>query len=95
MDLPSREALIDALEAVAEGQESPTTIVATHHLEEVAPSTTHAALLKERQLVASGEVEQVLTPQALEACFGIPVDVGRRGGRWSATAEHRRAAPTT
>jgi iron complex transport system ATP-binding protein len=82
LDLPSREALIDALEAVSEGPVPPTTIVATHHLEEIAPSTTHAALLREGRLLASGEIERVLTAETLEACFHVAVDVGRRGGRW-------------
>lgn len=95
LDLPSREALIDAIEAVAQVPVSPTTIVATHHLEEIAPSTTHAALLREGGLLASGEIERVLTAETLEACFDVAVDVGLRGGRWWATAAPRRAAPTT
>jgi len=86
LDLPAREALIEALEAVAAPSSAPTTIVATHHLEEIPPSTTHAALLRDGLLVASGEVEGTLTPQRLEDCFGIPMEVGRRGARWWASA---------
>jgi iron complex transport system ATP-binding protein len=89
LDLPARESLIEALEAVA----APTTIVATHHLEEIPPSTTHAALLREGRIVASGEVEGVLTPQLLEDCFGIAMQVGRRGTRWWATAAPRSVRP--
>jgi iron complex transport system ATP-binding protein len=85
LDLPAREALIDALEAVPAAPSAPTTIVATHHLEEVPPSTTHAALLRDGRLVASGDVEGVLTPEQLQECFGIAVEVGRRGPRWWAT----------
>ena len=88
LDLPGREALIDALEAVAAGSRAPTTILATHHLEEIPPSTTHAALLRDGRLVASGEVDGVLTPGPLEDCFGIAIEVGRRGARWWATADH-------
>ena len=91
LDLPAREALIEALEAVAAPPSAPTTIVATHHLEEIAPSTTHAALLRDGRLVASGEVERVLTTRSLEDCFGIAMDVGRRGARWWATAGPRPA----
>jgi iron complex transport system ATP-binding protein len=86
LDLPAREALIEALEAAAAPPSAPTTIVATHHLEEIPPSTTHAALLRDGRLVASGEVEGMLTPQRLEDCFGIPMEVGRRGARWWASA---------
>ena len=86
LDLPGREDLIGALEGVATLPSPPTTIVATHHLEEVSPSTTHAALLREGRLVADGAVERVLTPGTLEASFGIALQVGRRAGRWWAAA---------
>ncbi|HUF58152.1 MAG TPA: ATP-binding cassette domain-containing protein [Actinomycetota bacterium] len=92
LDLPAREALIEALEAV-ESPSGPTTIVATHHLEEIPPSSTHAALLRDGLLVASGEIEGVLTPRSLEGCFGIAMEVGRRGARWWATAGPPRAGP--
>lgn len=95
LDLPGREALIEALEAVAAASSAPTTIVATHHLEEIPPSTTHAALLRDGRLVASGEVVDVLTPRPLEDCFGIAIEVGRRGARWWATAGHPSAARPT
>jgi iron complex transport system ATP-binding protein len=82
LDLPARETLIEALEAVVAQPSAPTTIVATHHLEEIPPSSTHAALLRDGLLVGSGAIEEVLTPGSLEACFGIAMDVGRRGARW-------------
>src|SRR5919106_4962 len=82
LDLPGRETLIDALEAVLAQPAAPTTILATHHLEEIPPSTSHAALLRDGRLVASGGIEDVLVPGPLEACFGIAMDVGRRGVRW-------------
>ena len=85
LDLPARESLIASLEAVAD-IDGPATIVATHHLEEIAPSTTHAALVRDGTLVAAGQVGDVLTPELLERTFGIAVEVGRRGGRWWAAA---------
>jgi iron complex transport system ATP-binding protein len=86
LDLPSRELLLAAIEAVGADGHVPTTILATHHLEEVPPSATHAALLRAGALIASGPVEEVLTGERLGAAFGIAVEVGRRGGRWWATA---------
>jgi iron complex transport system ATP-binding protein len=87
LDLPSRELLLAAIEAVGADGHVPTTILATHHLEEVPPSATHAALLRAGALVAAGPVEGMLTPELLKAAFGIAVEVGRRpGGRWWATA---------
>jgi iron complex transport system ATP-binding protein len=86
LDLPAREALIDALEMALTRSAALSTILATHHLEEIPPSSTHAALLREGRLVVDGAIGDVLTPSALESCFGIAVDVGRRNGRWWATA---------
>jgi iron complex transport system ATP-binding protein len=86
MDLPARETLIDALEIALTRSAALTTILATHHLEEIPPSSTHAALLRNGRLVADGAVGDVLTPSTLESCFGIAMDVGRRNGRWWAVA---------
>ena len=63
---------------------APTEVLATHHLEEMPPTTTHAALLREGRLVAAGPVTDVLTAASLSACFGFDVRVDRRDGRWSA-----------
>ena len=86
LDLPARETLIGALEAMLAQTPAPTTILATHHLEEIPPSSTHAALLRDGLLVAGGPIEDVLVPGPLEECFGIAMDVGRRGARWWAAA---------
>jgi iron complex transport system ATP-binding protein len=86
LDMPARESLLGALEAIAAMPDPPTTIVATHHLEEIAPSTTHAALLRTGSLVAAGPIEDVLTAERLGACIGLDVEVGRNRGRWWAVA---------
>lgn len=84
LDFPARERLISALEATAGHPGAPAILMATHHLEEVPPSTTHAALLRQGRLVAAGLVDEVLTPRGLGECFGIELEVARRDGRWTA-----------
>jgi len=86
LDFPARELLVAALEASAEQPDRPTMLLATQHLEEVPPSTTHAALLLAGELTASGPVETVLTGERLRECFGLDVEVGRRNGRWWAAS---------
>jgi iron complex transport system ATP-binding protein len=85
LDFPAREQLIAALEAIASG-ESPVMLLATHHLEEVPPSTTHAALLRSGRVLASGPVDRILTRERLGECFDVEVEVGRRNGRWWAVS---------
>jgi iron complex transport system ATP-binding protein len=86
LDLPARERLIVALERSTREHPDLTLVMATHHLEEIPPSATHAALLREGCLVSAGPIDQVLTAEHLAGCFGIDVDVSRRGGRWSGVA---------
>lgn len=80
LDLPGREQLLAAMAGAA----APTELLATHHLEELPPGTTHAALLRDGRLVAAGPIEDTLTPEAMSACFAMDVVVEHRDGRWSA-----------
>ena len=86
LDFPARERLVRALETASAGSGAPTTLLATHHLEEVPASTTHAALLREGRLIATGPIEQVLTAERLQQCFAVPLEVGRLNGRWWAVS---------
>jgi iron complex transport system ATP-binding protein len=86
LDLPARESLIHAMRAAAARPRPPTMVLATHHLEELPPVVTHAALLREGRLLAAGPVEDVLRDEPLTACYGIGVIVERRAGRWWARA---------
>jgi iron complex transport system ATP-binding protein len=82
LDLPARERLLEAMTAVTET----TTVLATHHLEEIPPTTTHAALLREGRVVADGQIGDVLVDGRLSECFGLSIVVDRDGGRWRARA---------
>jgi iron complex transport system ATP-binding protein len=86
LDLPAREALIAAVERSVSRDERLAVVIATHHLEEIPPSTTHAALLREGILIASGRVGEVLTTDELRRCFDLDVEVHRRHGRWQAVS---------
>jgi iron complex transport system ATP-binding protein len=93
LDLPGRERLIAAVDGIAGGADGPALIMATHHLDEVPASATHAALLRTGGLLDSGPIEQVLTSDALGRCFDLALAVERRGGRWTAWATGRSAPP--
>ncbi len=84
LDLPAREQLVAALDTLARDRPSRATLLVTHHLEELPASTTHAVLLRGGRVLASGPADEVLTPEPLSACFGLPLRVERVAGRWSA-----------
>ena len=86
LDLAAREALIAALDRLSEEKPGLTTVLVTHHLEEIPASSTHAILLRDGQALAVGAIESTLTNANLSACFGLPVDCRHDGQRWSARA---------
>ncbi|MEV0344527.1 ATP-binding cassette domain-containing protein [Nonomuraea sp. NPDC050680] len=86
LDLPAREDLIEAVEDLATTRPVLTTVTVTHRLEEVPATTTHAMLMRDARVLASGPVTDVLTPANLSDCFGRPLHVDRMEGRWYARA---------
>ena len=86
LDLAAREALIAALDRLSEERPGLASVLVTHHLEEIPASTTHAILLREGKVIASGAVTATLNSDNLSACFGLPVECRYDGQRWSARA---------
>jgi iron complex transport system ATP-binding protein len=86
LDLPAREQLLAAMTRAASRDDPPTTILATHHLEEIPTTVTHACLLRDGRVAAAGRAADVLTDAGLSACYGIDVVVEDRDGRWWARA---------
>lgn len=82
LDLPGRERLIAQLAAMDGQHRLRAVVLVTHHLEEIPPGFTHALLLRDGESIAAGPLDDVLTEQDLTACFGVPLSVERRGGRW-------------
>jgi iron complex transport system ATP-binding protein len=95
LDLAAREALMAALDRLSVERPELTTVLVTHHLEEIPASTTHAILLREGTAVMAGPISDVLTSGHLTESFGLPMECQFDGGRWSARApanwERRRA----
>ncbi len=86
LDLTAREALIAALDRLSEERPELTSVLVTHHLEEIPRTTTHALLVRDGRVVASGPITDAITSEAMSACFGFPIECRREGDRWSARA---------
>ena len=85
LDLTGREELVATLADLATDPATPPTVLVTHHVDEIPPGFTHALLLRAGRVVASGPLDDVITAETLSDCFGIPLALERRDGRWSAT----------
>ena len=86
LDLGAREDLVRRLDVLSADPTAPTSVIVTHHVEEVPVGTTHALLLREGRVVAAGPAAEVLTEGPLSEAFGLPLLVSYNQGRWSARA---------
>lgn len=89
LDLGGREDLLRRLNSLASDPTSPSTIIVTHHVEEIPQGSTHCLLLNDGLTVAAGEIDQVLTSENLSLTYGIAVEVHKESGRYFARANER------
>ncbi|MFC5176923.1 ABC transporter ATP-binding protein [Nocardioides taihuensis] len=92
LDLGGREDLVSTLTVLAQDPTSPATVLVSHHVEEIPPGFTHALLLRQGRVVASGPVDEVVTEANLAATFGMPLVLTREDGRFAARRRTRRTA---
>lgn len=86
LDVGGRELLIRTMTRFADDRTVSVLVFVTHHFEEVPPNFTHALLLRDGGVFASGPIESVLDAATLSDCFRTPLDVQRVAGRWFVTA---------
>jgi iron complex transport system ATP-binding protein len=92
LDLGGREDLVSTLTVLAQDPTSPATVLVSHHVEEIPPGFTHALLLREGSVVASGPVDEVVTEHNLSTTFGMPLVLTREDGRFAARRRTRRTS---
>jgi iron complex transport system ATP-binding protein len=89
LDLTAREQLLDTLDDLSAAEPSITSVLVTHHLDELPASTTHAALMSHGAVIAAGPAVEVLTSENVSLAFEHPITVDYRDGRWAArSARH-------
>ena len=88
VDLPGREALVNALDELARTPDAPTTVHVAHTLEEL-PAVSHALVLRAGEVLAMGVASEVLTSPVLSAAYDIDVRVTNVDGRYFAAASGR------
>jgi iron complex transport system ATP-binding protein len=86
LDLTGRESLVRTLSELAQDPMAPASVLVTHHVEEIPVGITHALLLKDGEVVASGALRETLTPDNLTATFDLPLALTETDGRWAARA---------
>lgn len=84
LDLGSREELLQLLSGYAQAKGAPGIVMVTHHVEEIPRGFGHVLLLRKGAVVASGAIDEVLTADNLESTFGIPLQLEKNDGRFTA-----------
>lgn len=89
LDFLSREALLSSVAKLAEGEDAPTLLFVTHHIEEILPVFSHTLLLRRGQVFAQGPSAEVLSSEMLSDFFETPVQASRQKDRfWLSVPDH-------
>ena len=86
LDLGGREDLLRRFDNLALDPLAPSTVIITHHIEEIPAGSTHGLLLKGGSIVASGPIAEVITSENLTRGYDIEITVTRTNNRFTASA---------
>ncbi|MFE4859955.1 ABC transporter ATP-binding protein [Streptomyces sp. NPDC056670] len=86
LDVAGREQLIERLDELQLADPELSSVLVTHHLEELPPGTSHVMLLRDGRALASGPADDVLTGDLVSTCFDHPIRLTRVDGRWAVRA---------
>jgi iron complex transport system ATP-binding protein len=78
LDLVARHRFMESVRVLA--RTGTTTIIVTHHAEEIVPEIARVVLLRAGRIAFDGPAAAALTPESLEAVYGAPVVVTRSAG---------------
>jgi iron complex transport system ATP-binding protein len=81
LDMHARETVLGRLNRLMESPEGPALLMVTHRVEEIPPGITHALILREGRILASGGKLETITSATLSAAMSIPIEVLARNGR--------------
>lgn len=86
LDVAAREQFLVTVDRLTEQRPELTTVLVTHHLEELPETTTHALVIAHGAVVAGGPAADIVTTETISSAFEYPIAVERAGGRWAARA---------
>lgn len=84
LDVAAREQLLETIDRLAATRSDLSSVLVTHHLEEIPEAATHALLLAHGTVVAAGPVHDTLTTELVSQAFEHPIAVDHSDGRWRA-----------
>ncbi len=85
LDPVAREEFLRFIDGVARRKRGPALVLVTHHVEEIMPAFTHALVLRDGAVFASGPVARIVTARVLSGAFGARLSPRKTGGRYRLT----------
>ena len=93
LDPVAREHFLAFLQRLGSRRGAPALVFVTHHVEEIVPVFTHALLLRQGRVLASGTKRAVLNSAHLSKTFDAPLRLAQKDGRYTLrAASHLRRA---
>jgi iron complex transport system ATP-binding protein len=90
LDPVAREEFLWFVDGLARRRGGPALVLVTHHAEEIMPAFTHALLLREGRVFASGPRPKMVTTRRLSGAFGARIRVRTVRGRYVTAVGHPR-----
>ena len=87
LDLAGAEKYLSLIRRLARTPHGTTLIMVTHRVSEIVAGFTHALLLSQGRVLASGALDKVMTDPLLSQTLETPVRVSHEDGRWTAAPD--------
>ena len=81
LDINARELILNRLGRLASEPAGPAILLVTHRVEEIPPVFTHALILKDGSVLASGRKKDVITSENFSTAMEVDIEILRRNGR--------------
>ena len=82
MDPGARELFLSSLSSIQNINGLPSLVYVTHHVEEILPLFQKTLLLKDGQIIHSGNTEEVLSTSTLKQLYGVSLQLLKKNGRY-------------
>lgn len=82
LDIPSRESLLEHIDATMRSAHDPTVLLITHHVEEIVRGITHVLLIKDGTVFAKGPKEEIVNSESISELFNTSVKVENVNNRF-------------
>lgn len=82
LDPGARETFLASLQELGRYKGAPSLVYVTHHIEEILPLFKKTLILKDGQVIASGNTDATINAQTMEELYGVSLKIVRSNGRY-------------